>query len=410
MERKKSLEAIKQHLSHPQHTILVGARQVGKTTLVKQLGNLLEKEGEQFHFLTFEDPTILKSINKHPENIFNYTRLPADLPDNKRLFLIIDEVQYAENPSNFLKLLYDKYAAKIKIIATGSSAFYIDKNFKDSLAGRKQVFELYPLDFGEFLHFKKEDRLLDEWEEMQSRKLYQSPQKHKINKMFGEYLVYGGYPAVVLANTEKEKQALLGELVNSFMKKDALEAGIREELKFFQLARILADQAGQLVNQHELGNTLQMSGKTVENYLYLLKKSFIIHLMPPLFGNIRKELTKMPKVFFNDNGLRNALVNNYTLPSNRADKGMLLENYVYTRLRGLYGQDALYYWRTADGNEVDFIAEKSFRKGFAYEVKYNDLTFKLSKYKKFMKAYSGFPLNLVSKEVNLENTIDIVRL
>lgn len=409
MTRVQCLNLLRQHSVKPQHTILIGARQVGKTTLVKQLESNLKDQDERVFFLTFEDPAILKAIDEHPVNIFNYTVLPDSLPEGKKLYIIIDEVQYAANPSNFLKLLYDQYSEKVKIIATGSSAFYIDRNFKDSLAGRKQVFELYPLNFGEFLSFKGYDDLFKDLEEMRVREGYQGLQKNKIDILFQEYLVYGGYPTVVLADTENEKRNLLKELVNSYMKKDALEAGIREELKFFQLARVLADQVGNLVNQHELAKTLQMSAHTIDNYIYLLQKSFIVHMLPPLFGNLRKELTKMQKVFFNDNGLRNALTNNFSKLSDRADKGALLENYVYTRLRNLHGNDALRYWRTADGNEVDFIVEQTMNEGMAYEVKYNDISFKPSSYKKFRETYPGFPLRVLSMEVNAPG-MDVKRL
>ena len=111
--------------------------------IFKQLAKRLGQDNELVYFLTFEDTAILEAVNHHAENIFNYTLLPTNVPVDKRLYIIIDEVQYAKDPSNFLKLLYDKYAPKLKIIATGSSAFYIDKSFKDSLSGRKKVFEFF---------------------------------------------------------------------------------------------------------------------------------------------------------------------------------------------------------------------------------------------------------------------------
>ncbi|GGH10913.1 ATP-binding protein [Pedobacter zeae] len=410
MERSTALKSLKNHLAKPQHTILIGPRQIGKTTLVKQLAAQLQNDNEFVYFLTFEDPAILEAVNKHAENIFNYTLLPADVPVDKRLYIIIDEVQYAKDPSNFLKLLYDKYSPKLKIIATGSSAFYIDKSFKDSLAGRKKVFEFFPLAFDEFLHFKGEDGLITEWEQMTRRPAYQGLQFSRINALFDEYLVYGGYPAVVLAGTEQEKQEMLKELVNSYMKKDALEAGIKEELKFFQLARLLADQTGNLVNNHELGNTLQMASSTVENYIYLMQKTYIVQLLSPFYGNVRKELTKMPKVYFNDNGLRNALLNNFSKLADRADKGELLENYTYCRLRQLYDADSLHFWRTADGNEVDFVVEEQLKTGPAYEVKYNDAQFKPNKYKKFAEAYPNFNLKCVCKIITKEGGIEAIRL
>ncbi|WP_127126030.1 ATP-binding protein [Pseudoflavitalea rhizosphaerae] len=410
MQRGDALQILKDHLSKPQHTILVGPRQVGKTTLVKQLSEILTKQKEINYFISFEDLTILRTIDEHPENIFNYTLLPSEIPEGKKLYIIIDEVQYANNPSNFLKLLYDKYHDSIKIIATGSSGFYIDKSFKDSLAGRKKVFEIYPLSFDEYLHFKQEDDLITELQQIRKRKTYTGLQKIKIDILFDEYIVYGGYPAVVLASNIDEKQEILKELVNSYMKKDALEAGVKEEYKFFQLARILAEQSGNQVNHHEIGNTLQMSGHTVDNYVYLLQKSFIIQLLRPMFGNLRKEITKMPKVYYNDTGLRNALLNNFNNLNQRLDKGPLLENYVYTRLRDLYTPESLRYWRTSDGSEVDFVIEQSLHKGLAYEVKYNDALYKASKYYKFMEAYPGFPLSVISKEAGKEETQEVIRL
>ena len=410
MERKYALQLLKNHLHKPQHTLIIGARQIGKTTLVKQLAQQLKQDNETYYFITFEDPSILEAVNQHPENIFNFTQLPSALPDDKRLYLIIDEVQYAKQPSNFLKLLYDKFAPKLKIIATGSSAFYIDKSFKDSLAGRKKIFEFYPLGFDEFLHFKQEDELVADWKQMIERPNYQGLNKIKLNTLFDEYLIYGGYPAVVLAQTLPEKQELLHELVSSYMKKDALEAGIKEELKFFELAKILADQVGNLVNHHELANTLKMASTTVENYIYLMQKTFIVQLLTPFYGNVRKELTKMPKVYFTDNGLRNALLNNFNTLNNRADKGALLENYVYNRLRKLHGQSNLHFWRTADGNEVDFVVKQPENKGLAYEVKYNDAQFKPNKYKKFMEAYADFDFGCISKEVGNVGTVEAIRL
>lgn len=410
MERSTALKSLRDHLVKPQHTIIIGSRQIGKTTLVKQLAEQLQRDNELVYFLTLEDPTILAAVNHHAENIFNYTLLPNDIPEDNRLYVIIDEVQYAKDPSNFLKLLYDKYAPKLKIIATGSSAFYIDKSFKDSLAGRKKVFEFFPLAFDEFLHFKGEDGLITEWEQMKKRVTYQGLQRIRINALFDEYLVYGGYPAVVLANTEQDKQEMLKELVNSYMKKDALEAGIKEELKFFQLARLLADQTGNLVNNHELGNTLQMASSTVENYIYLMQKTFIVQLLSPFYGNVRKELTKMPKIYFTDNGLRNALLNNFSKLNDRADKGELLENYIYCRLRQLYNSDHLHFWRTADGNEVDFVVEEQLSKGVAFEIKYNDVQFKPTKYKKFLEAYPDFNLACVCKLITKDDSIEAIRL
>ena len=409
MTRLEGLSILQKHLKKPQHTVLIGARQLGKTTLVKQLVQYLQEKKEVVHFITFENPTILNAINEHPNNLFNFTTDIAAIADGQTMFVIIDEVQYANNPTNFLKFLYDEYSPKLKLIVTGSSAFYIDRDFKDSLAGRKKVFELYPLNFDEFLQFKSEDTLVKELQQLRTRKDYVGTKQQQLNNLLNEYVSYGGYPAVVLAKKNEDKEELLKDLVNSFMKKDALEAGVKEEVKFFHLAKILAEQVGNLVNQNELSNTLKLSVGTIDNYLYLLQKTFIVQLIQPKHSNVRKELTKMPKVYFNDTGLRNTLTNNYTNLNDRTDKGNLFENAVYTRLRYLYGIDAIKYWRTADGNEVDFVIEKNLNEGYAYEVKFNDALYKPTKYKKFTEAYTGFPLQAISIEKDKTDTIQMLR-
>jgi uncharacterized protein len=410
MTRAEGLEMLKKHLKKPQHTVLTGARQLGKTTLTKQLVQYLESQQQVVHYLSFEDPTLLNAINEHPNNLFKFITDINTIADNQVLYVVIDEVQYAKNPTNFLKYLYDTYAPKLKLIVTGSSAFYIDRDFKDSLAGRKQVFELYPLGFDEFLHFKGENKLQKELKQLQTRSNYIGTKLVQLNSLFQEYILYGGYPAVVLAKTTTEKEELLKDLVNSFLKKDALEAGVREDAKFFQLVRILAEQVGMLINQNELANTLKVSVGTVDSYLYLLNKIYIVQIVRPKYSNIRKELIKMPKLFFTDTGLRNSLCNNFSNLGERADKGNLFENAVFTRLRKIYGADTIKYWRTTDGSEVDFIIDQSLQKGLAFEAKYSDILYKPSKFKKFMNAYPDFPLQVVSMEVDKLETIPLIRL
>jgi predicted AAA+ superfamily ATPase len=410
MNRENILTLLKKHLPDKRHSIITGARQVGKTTVVKQLAQYIKNQQKKVYYLTFEDPEILAAINTHPEKIFNYTFHPDELKNKERLYIIIDEIQYAANPTNFLKLLYDKYETKLKIIATGSSAFYIDRNFKDSLAGRKKIFELYTLSFTEFLQFKRANELLDEYKQMQKRLTYKSLKENQIKLLFDEYLTFGGYPSVVLENNITYKKELLAELANSYMKKDVLEANVREPLKFFNLVKLLSYQTAQLVNQHELSNTLKTAVGTIDNYLYLLRKCFHIHLLTPKHGNIRKELTKMPKIYFNDLGLRNYVCNNFEKLEFRHDKGELIENYAFIRLRDLYGLDVLHFWRTADGNEVDFVIEEKMNSGKAYEVKFSELGFKPTKYKKFIEGYPQFALKALVYKQESSNAQDVFLL
>jgi hypothetical protein len=305
--------------------------------------------------------------------------------------------------------LYDTYEDKVKVIATGSSAFYINKDFKDSLAGRKKIFELYSLNFEEFLHFKQRDELIDDLVLMRKSHKNQPLNKHLLYNLFNEYLNYGGYPAVVLQKNEEDKKELLQELINSYMRKDVLESNLKDELKFFQLTQLLASQTGSLVNTNSLGLALKLSSGAIDNYLYLLQKCFHIHLLKPKHSNVLKEITKMPKVYFNDLGLRNILIKQFGHIDNRTDKGEVIENYAYTRLREIYQQNDIHFWRTADGNEVDFIVDKTLNSGTAYELKYNDVNYKPSKYKKFMSAYNTYPIKVVTMVRENENTIELIR-
>lgn len=393
---RKRFKDIYQHISDKRYTVITGARQVGKTSLLRLLYQHLKNENKPVFFFTFENHEVLDAINQNPEHIFRQVPIiPKPILEGKTekiIYLLIDEVQYASDPTHFLKYLYDIYGENVKIIATGSSAFYIDRKFKDSLAGRKRVFHLYPLSFEEYLDFKQLPELHDELALMRERSTYQSPKWSLIQNQFMAYLQYGGYPEVVLAQEEEEKQILLNELKNAYIQRDMLESGVGKRNKFYILLQLLADQVGGMVNRNELASTLQIDFTTVDQYIYILEKCHHIHLVKPYFRNLRKELTKMPKIFFNDLGLRNALLNRFEMVENRADKGAILENYYFLAFRQKFKLDQILYWRTADKQEVDFVIEESFGKGNAYEVKWNPNNFKRSKYKKFEETYPDFPL------------------
>ena len=159
---------------------------------------------------------------------------------------------------------------------------------------------------------------------------------------------------------------------------------------------LLASQIGNLVNTNELANTLKITHPATENYLYVLRKCFHIEMVKPFFSNVRKELVKMPKVYFNDLGLRNVLVNYFAPIEQRADKGALLENYVFRSLSDQRSRDTIKFWRTADGNEVDFVLEQSNKRGKAIEVKFNEAETNAKKYKKFMELYPNYPVEFFS--------------
>lgn len=385
MQRKIYVQ-LKAHLAKKEYTILTGARQTGKSTLLKQLEAACKEISIPSVFLNLENKTILADLDNNPLNVLNY--LPEE---NKRTIILIDEVQYLKDPSNFLKLLYDEHAENIKIVATGSSAFYLDDAFRDSLAGRKKVFQLLTCSFDEFLQLTGKEDLLSEMNRLVTINKAKSIEINYLKNEWETFMLYGGYPAVITEPSINEKVDRLKELRDSYIKRDILESGVQNEIAFYNLFRLLAAQSGNLININELSGTLRIKSETVNNYLLILQKCFHIALVKPFFRNLRKELTKMPKVFMLDTGLRNCLVNNFQRPGIRIDKGELWENMVYRILVDKHGLDAVHFWRTADGNEVDFVLPE-LEEPYAVEAKYDEALINRVKYNKFTKLYPDIPL------------------
>ena len=390
--KRNKLDTICRHLDSEDILMIIGARQVGKTTLLKQIASVLTEKQAAYYSYTLEDPELLADFDEHPENLFQY------VPKSKeKIFVLLDEVQYLNNPSNFLKYIYDQYKGVVKLIVTGSSAFYLDRKFKDSLAGRKRLFEMYPFSFSEFLLSKDRKKLA---EKIRTQTFLMTHLKRELLKaerreLFGfwqEYAVFGGYPKVVLEADIEEKKEHLKELYISFLKKDIYEANLRNEAGFYKLIKILASQVGQLVNTEELAGTIGLSADTIAKYLYILQKSYIIRLCSPFYRNIRKELTKMPKIFFLDNGYRNALLNSFNIWSHRQDKGELLENTLYIDFTKA-NVDGIKFWRTKDKNEIDFVVNET----YAFEAKVNKKQWKNGKYKGFKQRYPEILLKLVTE-------------
>jgi len=385
------------YLKNQEIMLFIGPRQAGKTTIMKMLKGRLEEKGQKnIFFLNLEDVEYLELLNKSPKNIFKI--FPLNL--QAKSYLFIDEVQYLKNPSNFLKYLFDEYAPNLKLIVSGSSAFYIDKKFKDSLAGRKKIFEVSTLSFAEFLLYRSGIKFSGK------RKVTVS-EKEKINDLLGEYMIYGGYPRVVLAERD-DKEDVLREIAYSFIKKDILDADIKKEEVFFKLFKLLSAQTGQLANANELAGVLNVSKISIENYLYVMQKSFHIALVRPFSKNLRKELIKMPKVFFGDLGLRNFFANNLKLPIEQSSFGGLLENAAFRMLKDGYGEDKIRYWRTADGKEIDFIIEDS----LAIEVKTSPERMKMISKNSFHEEYPDFDFLIMThrKEMEKFGNIKVVDL
>lgn len=383
---------IKKYLNSEKILILTWARQVWKTTLLKKYYELSREEWKQSFFLNLERPQYLDLLNKDPENIFSITGKTTET-----LHVFIDEIQKLDDPTTFLKYLYDEYSTRgvLKLFVTWSSAFYIDKKFKDSLAWRKHLLHLYSLSFQEFLVFKQKPELL--WYIGHSIPLII---KTELEQLAYEYIVYGGYPEVVLQMNFEDKKELLYELTNSYIKKDIKDARLKYEHIYFQLMKLMASQVWNLVNYHELSRTLDgIEVPTVKDYMTVMRKSFHVAFISPFFNNKRKEITKMPKVYFYDTGIKNAIMNNFDPFPLRLwnERWWLLENFFFRLLLASRPLDAIHFRRNNNKNEVDFVVWEKAR-----EVKSNLKKFSLNKYKVFTAQYPQIDLEWVDLQKMLE--------
>jgi len=386
MFRRKLFDKLIQHLPKKEFSIVTGPRQSGKTTLIRQMEEYCRSMDLPALMLNLENKSILADLSDHPFNLLKF--LP---PADRKICVFIDEVQVHPDPSNFLKLLYDEHADKIKIIATGSSAFYLDQRFRDSMAGRKRLFHLMTCSFDEYLALSGKPELANELERLEQNKEMKSAKIEYIKQEWENYLIFGGYPAVIAESAREEKIERLNEIRDAFVHRDIQDAGVANEAAFYQLFRILASQTGKLLNMNELAATLRIKHDTVQHYLSVLQKCFHIGLVKPFYKNLRKELVKMPKVYFFDNGMRNALLNNFNYFQDRTDRGELWENYVFKMLAEKHGTEMVHFWRTTGGNEVDFVLPY-LQNPKAIEVKLNEAAFKPTKYRTFRDSYPDIPL------------------
>ena len=262
----------------------------------------------------------------------------------KKLFVMIDEIQYLANPSSFLKLLADHHRY-LKIIVSGSSSFEMKSKFKDSLVGRTVSFEIYPLSFQEFLLFKEVPFI--------PASQFTEKKTIELHRLYTEFVLYGGYPKIVLTHETAIKEKYLQQIIDTYIRKDIRDlADIKDVTKFNRLLEVLASQSGNLLNVAELTNTCGLARETIDRYLLILEQTYILRLVRPFSRNIRSELFKTPKIFFYDTGLMQML---WLKRLQKEILGPVFETSIFTELAKQYGSDQVHYWRTQDKKEIDFV-------------------------------------------------------
>ena len=340
LERK-----IRKLLDAPEIIAVLGARQVGKTTLMKRIFDTID---DTKIFLDFEDPEIAGLFD---EDIKTFAKLYV----KNHNFVFLDEFQYSKNGGRNLKFLYDTY--KKKFLVSGSSSLELTVKLPAFLVGRIFILELFPFTLKEFFAF----RAPEEFEISKEKALRMEPVPsfvhEKLLKLLEEFVIYGGFPRVVTAMETDEKKLVLKNLITTYLLKDIRGFfRLSSEYPFNRFMKALSLQIGNLLNYSELSNITGISLREVKKYFSILEETYIIKLSKPFYRNKRTEIVKNPKVYFLDNGLRNATINDFRDPSERVDTGQLLENLIASELVK-YGLE-LRFWRTKGGAEVDFVIEK----------------------------------------------------
>lgn len=367
--------------------LLVGARQTGKTSLlyllIKHLRrkNISPSQIVYFDLENIHDLSLLQNLTDFNDFLQILKDRQVDL--KKKVFVFIDEIQHLNNPSSFLKYLHDHYKPKLKFIATGSSSLEIKKKFTDRLTGRIYRFVVETLSFKEFLEFKGERMLakkvsklgINFWLKHSSSQIkveeFSDSEKKKLAGFLNEYLVFGGYPAISLRESPLVKQKELQEIYSLYVRRDIKDIGEIEDVSGYnRLVSLLGFQIGNLVKETELSISSELARPTVKKYLFLLENTFVLKLIPPFFTNKRSEITKTPKIYFEDIGLRNGVVNNFEPFAKRLDSGAILENFVYSHLSKVDGfSERIRFWRNQAKNEVDFVWLKDLKQPYPIEVK-----------------------------------------
>jgi len=359
-------KTVEERLFKGKALLIFGPRQCGKSTLIETL-----LSGQEYLHLSGDDSSVREILSNT-----SVATLKTIIGKNKILF--IDEAQRVNNIGLTLKLITDQIK-EVQVIASGSSAFELSNKVNEPLTGRKYEFMLYPLSFGEMVDyhgFLTEKRLI-------------------------EYrLIYGYYPEIV--SKQSEGKELLKLLAESYLYKDLLMLEqVKKPVLLEKLLKALALQVGSEVSYNELAQVIGANKQTVENYIDLLEKAFVVFVLPALSRNVRNEIKKGRKVYFYDCGIRNAIINNFKPVQSRTDTGALWENFIIAeRMKFLrYSREdaKMYFWRTAQQQEIDLIEEHEAGLLKAFEFKWGK-TEKVRFPQTFTENYPGSETAIISPD------------
>lgn len=355
-ERKLERE-IRSRLKRKEILIIRGPRQAGKTTLLKVIESGIK--GSPVQFFNLDIPDTRKNLENTPIDFVKKNKKGG------KLYLILDEVQRLKSGEP-IKIIYDEFPG-IKMLASGSSSMEIKSNILPFLVGRAFIYELLTFDFGEYIAAMDADlsRLYKEKHNSLSGFINgkSSPKRpsfvNDFLKLWKQYAIYGGYPEVIKAKADNDKRLVLNSIRNLYLERDVTSFfRIEDTGKFEDLAKSIAYLPGTLISYSAIGSDLGLSFRKVEEYMEILKGTFIIHVLRSFHKNIVTEIRKSPKIFFTDQGLRNSIIGNFSEFDSRSDMGPIMENFVFRQLLTNFPDWDLRYWRTAGKAEVDFVLSR----------------------------------------------------
>lgn len=372
--------------------VLTGMRQVGKTTLMRQIYDEIKIENKVF--LDLENPINQKVFEEN-----NYDNIIANLESmgfnvGRKSYIFLDEVQIMPTVVQPIKYLYDHY--KIKFFLTGSSSFYLNNLFPESLAGRKVIYELFPLDFEEYLVFKEKPKaILKNFRKKEKNKNQVRFELYK--KLYEDYLESGGFPAVAMEKNKTRKRQVLEDIFKSYFEKDVRTLTDFKELgKLRDLILLLANRVGSRIEISKIASELGAARETIYSYLNFLEKTYFIFLLNPFSRSINGEVRGAKKVYFCDTGLLNYL--------GVVPEGILFENAIFLNLRK-YG--VLNYYEKYKGPEIDFVLNKKL--SFEAKLKGNNSDLKrlrrvsknlaIEEYYMVVKTYSALPNTILAQDL-----------
>jgi len=363
--QRDALSEIREWLGSEKIIILKGSRQVGKTTLLKRIQEEMKQENPTIFYTI--DLEIGNPLFSDPKLFIKY--LENQLIEGKRLYVFLDEFQYLDRAGMFLKVVFDKLKENIQLIVSGSSSLEISR-CKEFLTGRKIEIQINPFSFREYLRgssdVKSQLFSLDNFSGLRD---FYSIYGDELRLRVMDYMNWGGYPEPSLERGER-KRTILREIIGTYLQKDI--AGFLNIAKldaYNNLLRLLATQVGNLVNKNELANTLRLNMETVNKYLNVLEGTYVFSFLAPYFTNVRKELSKMAKVYVRDAGLKRVILNDPFHQSLDTLTGAEVENFVFIHAGNMKGIQKINYYRTVSKSEIDFILHQE-GKLLPLEVKY----------------------------------------